>query len=354
MIFSLPEDDLKHIWDKASCCLSELADSRIFITGGTGFFGHWLLESIGYANEFFDTNIHVVILTRNIKSFIAKSPQFAHLPWLHFLEGDIRLFDFPTADFTHVIHAATDASADLNQNQPLLMLNTIVEGTRRILEFAVHAKAKQFLLTSSGAVYGRQPTTLEKIFETYTGAPDPLNSSSAYAIGKLTAEHLAVLYSQQYQFNVKIARCFAFVGPYLPLKTHFAIGNFIANAINHETIHVAGDGSPYRSYLYASDLTVWLWTILCFGVSGRAYNVGSSQAINIAELADLIANHIHPKLDVMIAKQRDPHVLSERYVPDTQRAQQELKLKQWVDLPTAINRTILWSQSHAKIKSLCC
>ncbi|MDR3490946.1 MAG: NAD(P)-dependent oxidoreductase [Gammaproteobacteria bacterium] len=344
-MFYLPTEDLEHIWKKANRCLPELMNAKIFMTGATGFFGQWLLESVHYANHFFDTKIEVLALTRSASGFIKKSPHLAQALWLNFLEGDVRHFSFPQNEFTHVIHAATDASAALNQANPMLMLDTTFLGTRRVLEFAKQAQVKSFLLTSSGAVYGKQPDDIENITESYTDAENPIEQNSAYGMGKLAAEYLSLLYFQQYKLPVKIARCFAFVGPHLPLDTHFAIGNFISNALNQEQISIAGDGSPYRSYLYAADLMIWLWTILCHGTSGRSYNVGSDQAINIADLAQLVAVSVTPSLAVNIAQIKNPNVSAQRYVPSTERAKQELDLDLWVDLPTAIHRTINWNRS---------
>lgn len=347
-MLSLPEDDVKHIWQKANHCLPDLANSRIFVTGGTGFFGRWLLASVAYAVQHLALKTEVVVLTRDPQKFLQQSPELKNASWLHWQQGDVRDFEFPVGDFTHVLHAATEASASLNRDNPVLMLDTITQGTRRVLEFAKQANVKQFLFISSGAVYGKQPADCTHIEESFEGGADPLQPSSAYAIGKVYAEHLCILYAKQYNLPVKIARCFAFVGPFLPLTTHFAIGNFIANVLAGEPIRILGDGSPCRSYLYAADLVAWLWAILCFGKPGRAYNVGSEESVSIAELAKIVSEQIIPPLEMTVAKQRDPHYPLERYVPSTKRAREELKLETWVSLSDAIQRTILWNQQHAK------
>jgi dTDP-glucose 4,6-dehydratase len=220
------------------------------------------------------------------------------------------------------------------------MFDTIVEGTRHTLDFAIHCKAKKFLLTSSGAVYGKQPPDMIHIPEDYCGAPDPSNPASTYGEGKRTAELLCTLYAQKYGIETKIARGFAFVGPYLPLNIHYAIGNFIRDGLNGGPIIVKGDGTPYRSYLYAADLVIWLLTILFNGKSCRPYNVGSEDAITISQLAYKVAGCFEKPIEVIISGTSDPRRPTERYVPDTHRGRSELGLNIYTDLNEAIRHTL--------------
>ena len=333
--------DLDHVLALTQGLWEELRGQRVFITGGTGFFGCWLLESFAWANNRLNLDATAVVLTRSVERFQRKAPHLASHPAIHFHIGDVRDFDFPDGHFAHVIHAATEASATLNAENPLLMLDTIVEGTRHTLEFARQCGATKFLLTSSGAVYGRQPPNMTHVAEDYPGAPDPANPRSVYGEGKRLAELLCAIYAQSLGLGVKIARCFAFVGPYLPLDAHYAIGNFIRDALCGGPIKVKGDGTPYRSYLYAADLAIGLWTILLRGEC-RPYNVGSEEALTIAELAYLIAQRFPQPMAVEFGKTVTIGQSAERYVPRVERARVMLGLDQRISLLEAIQRTVAW------------
>ena len=337
--------DLDHILAHIEGLWEELRGQRLFITGGTGFFGCWLLESFVWANDKLGLGAKALVLTRNPDAFRQKAPHLASHPSILFHAGDVQSFEFPSGTFSHIIHAATEASAKLNEENPLLMLDTIILGTRRALEFARYCGAKKFLLTSSGAVYGKQPPELTHIQEDYMGGLDTMNTGSAYGEGKRVAELLCTIYAKQFGFEAKIARCFAFVGPYLPLNEHFAIGNFIRDALKGGPIHVNSDGTPHRSYLYSADLAIWLWTILFRGEICHPYNVGSEQEINIAGLANMVADSFQPRPEVQIAEKAIPKKIPERYVPSTQKAYLELNLRQTIDLQESIERTILWHNS---------
>jgi nucleoside-diphosphate-sugar epimerase len=335
-------NDLNHIFEHTTRLWEEFRGQEIFITGGTGYFGCWLLESLTHLNDRLDLGARATVLSRNPTAFAGKAPHLANHPSVRLIQGDVRDFQFPEGEFRFVIHAATEASARLNRENPLLMFETITAGTRRTLEFARTHGTQKLLLTSSGAVYGEQPSMMTHIPEDYPGAPDPMEPTNAYGQGKWAAEALCRLYDHQFGLEIKIARCFAQVGPYLPVDIHYAIGNFIRDAAHGERIVVNGDGSPVRSYLYAADLTVWLWTILVEGQSCRPYNVGSDRGISIAELADLVRRQISPRSEVVITNQAEPSRQRQRYVPSIERARNELGLESRVSLEEAIERTAAW------------
>jgi nucleoside-diphosphate-sugar epimerase len=329
----LLREDLDHVLAHTESLWREMAGTRVFITGGTGFFGKWLLECMADANDRISCNIRATILSRNPQRFKDEMPHLAERAEFDWLIGDVTNFAFPEGHYDYIFHMATSASAQLNDSRPLEMLDTIVNGTRRTLEFARHCNARRLLLTSSGAVYGPQPSDMSHIPEDYLGGPDPLSSNSAYAEGKRMAELLCTLTPE---VECVTARCFAFIGPHLPLDAHFAAGNFLRDALEGGPIRVQGDGRTVRSYLYAADLMIWLLTLLLHGQSGRAYNVGSDEAISTGELAKLIAGRETPVTINGTANTAPIH----RYLPATMRSREEHGLVLMIGLECAIARTL--------------
>jgi dTDP-glucose 4,6-dehydratase len=319
-----------------------MREQRFFITGGTGFIGSWLLESFIWANDRHRLGASATVLTRDPAAFRRKSPRLAAHPSLCLHTGDVRSFDFPDGPFRFVLHAATDANIQSAYNAPLETVETIIDGTRRTLAFARSHGAARFLLASSGAIYGRQPANVTHVPETYSGAPDCTRPESSYGEGKRLAELLCAMQTAQPGLECMIARCFSFAGPYLPPDASFAFGNFVRDAIAGRPISVKGDGTPMRSYLYAMDLAVWLWTILFRGVPGRAYNVGSEDAVSIADLAAEISAAVQPPSPVTVAAPPVPGGDVQRYVPSTERARGELSLREYTDRRTTIMRTAQW------------
>jgi dTDP-glucose 4,6-dehydratase len=216
----------------------------------------------------------------------------------------------------------------------------IVNGTRNILDYAVKNNVKRVLLTSSGGVYGPQPETLGEIPESYLGIPDPLNPMSAYSMGKRAAEHLCCLYSDRHGLETTIARCFSFVGRDLPLTAHFAIGNFIHDALHNDNITVSGNGNPVRSYLDQRDLAIWLYSILTSAPAGAVYNVGSNDRISIGDLAYLVRDILSPNKSIIFAGESSLYQGRNIYVPDISRAKNELGLRVRISLCQSIEQFI--------------
>jgi dTDP-glucose 4,6-dehydratase len=318
-----------------------LDGARIFLTGGTGFFGAWLLEAFNAARERLGLDLRVTVLTRDVQAARRRLPHLADQPALIWLQGDVRDFQAPPGPLTHLLHAATPAvgAAALPATE---LLDILVAGSRRVLDLAANSGVRRALLTSSGAVYGLQPPELERVPETYPGGPDCLAPDSTYGEGKRLAEHLFALAARDTGLEAVVARCFAFLGPHLPLDRHYAAGNFIGDALAGRPIRILGDGRPFRSYLYPTDLVIWLLTMLVRGESGRAYNLGSDQGLSLAELARMLGTMTGSPVQVLGTPGPGP---APRYVPATVRAREELGLTIQVNLEDALARTLHWHRT---------
>jgi dTDP-glucose 4,6-dehydratase len=302
----LPLADLEDVAARVDA--TGLRGKTLLITGGTGFIGRWLLETFC----FLDTGARMYVTSRDIDAFRAKAPHLTGHP-------AITMVSEPPASFDLVIHGATPPSEALATGGPSLFFETI-EATHRLLDASVRAGAQRFLYLSSGAVYG---------------------AASAYGETKHVGELLCSMYSKQ--LHTIVARGFAFIGPHIPLSGKFAAGNFLKNALDGTPIEVLGDGTPLRSYLYMSDLAVWLWTLLLRG--DGLYDVGSEDEVSIEELA-----HEAAKLSgvpVTIHGVAQPGRAPERYVPSTARARNELGLQATVDWRTALRKTYDWYRESA-------
>ena len=344
--------DLDHILLHTEKIWEELRNQHIFITGGTGFFGCWLLESFAWANDRLGLNASALVLTRNPERLRKKAPHLAVNPAIQFHIGDVKNFEFPAGKFSHIVHASNEALNYINEGNCELMMNHMIAAAKHVLDFAGFCGANKFLFTSSGTAYGPQPPDLIHLPEDYMGSRDLADFRFAHGEGKYRAECLCTEYAKQYHMEAKIARCFSFLGPYMPLNEHYAIGNFLRDGMQGRPILVNGDGTPVRSYLYASDLIIWLLTILGRGKSCEPYNVGSEVEVNIRTLALMVARCFETEREVQVAMKPRAGRPVERYVPSTKKSRSELGLRQYVDTSEGIRKTRLWIEERAKRKDI--
>jgi len=336
----LPEAELQEAVDLVGDW-SPLQGARIFITGGTGFFGKWLLEVLGMANRTLDLQAEAVVLSRDPGAFLLDMPHLRNQPWLRFHLGDITTFKAPQGPFSHLIHGAASSDAREYTTDPVAMHRTMVEGTRRVMHHVANQGSIRLLILSSGAVYGPQPTDLIRIPEDFplpahTKAQTP---AEIYAQSKRMTERIAAQHCDQLGYSCSIARCFAFAGPHLPLDRHFAFGNFIRDAMQGCNIRVNGDGTPMRSFLYTSELAAWLWALTIRG-SSTTYNVGSSEALSILDLAQAIGKEA--SIPVQVAHDPMPGQTPSRYVPNIAKISAEMGLTPKVTIDDTIRRSLSW------------
>jgi nucleoside-diphosphate-sugar epimerase len=334
----ISERDQVTCLEQAERAFRELRGEQVLVTGGTGFVGRWLLETFAWANRRMGLGSRLTVLTRDPDRFRAAAPHLAADDAIRLVQGDVRSFAAPAGTHAFAVHAATAASKALNDSEPLEMMDVVYAGTRRALDVAAEVGCSRFLMTSSGAVYGAQPPGTTHLAEDFAGGPDVTQPRSAYAESKRLAELLCVSHPLARRAAVVLPRGFAFVGPYLPLDVHFAMGNFVRDALAAPAVTVEGDGEPFRSYMYAADLAAWLWVMLAFGRPGRAYNVGSESGLALRDVAAAVASAVGKP--VHVRGLAVPGAPPQRYVPSTARAREELGLEERVPLADAVRRTL--------------
>ena len=340
----VPASDTATVVSRLAGRWEALRDARVFVTGGTGFVGTWLLAALCAADRTFALNLRVIVLTRDPDRFARRAPELAGHTAIELLQGDVRDFAWPRGALSHVVHGAASSEAALATVRPADVREIIVDGTRRVLELCRRRSVRRLLALSSGAVYERPSPPGRPLAEDDPLGPTELvDDAWAYHRAKRSME--ALVRSQCGDAVAPIARLFAFVGPGLPLGGHFAAGNFVADARRGGPVVVNGDGAPVRTYLYAADMAAWLVAALVDGLPGRAYNVGAERAVSIAEVARLVAAAARVPVEI-----RGGEVGSggggEFYVPDTRRARSELGVAEWTSLDVAIDRWLSWERSE--------
>jgi nucleoside-diphosphate-sugar epimerase len=335
-MFGIARDDLEEILRVAAPDLETLRGANVFLTGGTGFFGKWLLAAFDHADAELNLGLKLTILSRDPRRFLQQWPEVENRPGWTFFEGQIADVPVLLHRFDHVLHAAADTTAVTTPAQEAERTRAIVAGTERMLELAGRSRARRLLFVSSGAVYGAAAARRG-------GAREDEFSRARAVMPYGEAKRAAEMACEQAKVDCGIARAFAFLGPHLPLDAHYAAGNFLRDALRGGPVEVRGDGTALRSYLYPTDLVAWLLGILVRGQPGTAYNVGSDEVVSTAELARLVAGEVAPPVEVTI-QSREPQGPQNIYLPDVARARTELGLQVRVPLCEAIRRTLAFHQ----------
>jgi nucleoside-diphosphate-sugar epimerase len=315
---SIVEEDIRSILAACSDEMPALSGKTLLLTGGSGFVGSYLIESIIAFNRSQDgAPCRLLLPTRSLDATRKKRPHFFNVKDVIWFEWDGRVLEPPCLACDYVIHAASPADPMSYRHAPMQAMEDIVNGTRAVLSYAQVAGVRALLYLSSGAAYGRQPVQVDALSEEDQGAPDLADLASCYGEAKRYSELLC----RASGVPCVIARLFAFLGPYQDINGSFAVPDFIGQALRDKSIHIHSDGSALRSYCYASDLTIGLWKLLINGKNGELYNVGAeTPRVSILELAELIAKQIG-EVEVVVGGSVNAGSRS-RYIPNTARFDQ--------------------------------
>lgn len=266
---------------------AKLGNAHILLTGGTGFFGSWVLVSFAALRQE-GIPIEMTVLSRDPDSFLAKNPMFQNLAGLTFRKGDVRDATIPFS-ITHILHFATSGANPDSTESEKEIRSTLVDGTRHMLAEAKRVGAARFLFASSGAVYGHGRSAhgrdhSDRPMEKDVAAQAVL---TPYGRAKREAEELCHQAATARDVETVVARAFTFCGPIFPVEGPYVVSSFMNSVLNELPIQVKTPGA-IRSFLDGRDLVVALWKLLAEGKSGESYNVGSDESVSMSELADIM------------------------------------------------------------------
>ncbi len=316
-----------------------LDGKTILLTGVSGYFGKWLLLGAQHLNENLGVSLKVIGVSRHCSQL--ENDSFFNKPWVSFLDCSTDKLDKKDLKYDGVIHAATGGGIDPRSDD--FMMDNIINGTKSVMKSAVLAGCKNVLYVSSGGVYGtctRDYTHVPETSPVYYGVED-VGYKAIYGVAKLASEKIVASYAKELGLSATVARCFSFAGPFLKMDANFAIGNFISNVTAKQPIIIQSDGSAIRSYLYMSDLSCWLWTMLAQAKGVEVYNVGSETPYSISELAKAVSAALDEKQEVRVLGKPSGQA-PDSYVPDVTKLKRQFSLKENFDLKEIILRTADW------------
>ncbi len=341
---ALVRSDAEAVLHGRSQRLDALRGQHLFISGGTGFLGTWLLELIKILNEHHGFDLRVTVYSRQARGFAARWPHLGQLDGVRFEEGDIRYFSELPRDVRYIIHAAALTDRRLLASQPSAVAEVNSVGTQRLLRAAnLLEDLQKFVLLSSGLVYGAQPWDQPRVDETFAGPMRCNDVNAVYAESKRFAEVVTQSAISETKLPVVTLRPFAFVGPYQSLQLPWAVTDFIRDSFTGGPIRIMGDGATVRSLMYASDYAFWVLAALANGRPRETYNVGSPEPVDLGSLAKMITQSFTPVPEIRTRLGQTGHDRN-RLVPDVSRAQRDLGVEVTVPLAEAIQRTITWNR----------
>jgi nucleoside-diphosphate-sugar epimerase len=318
---------------------SKIKNKNIFITGGTGFIGSWIIDTLVDDNK-----IWCYDNCRRV------SPKFEGLlkhKNLKFIKGDIldkaKLKKSLPKKLDMVFHLAAIAGVSSYYKMPFETMSINLIGTYNLLELVKDRDLEIFVDFSTSEVYGKNAREVGEESDTAQGPISDLRWT--YAISKLAAEELSHCYHHKYGLPTVSIRPFNIYGP-LQIGEG-AIQIFTRNAIENKEIIINGDGSQVRAWCYIEDFLDGVFRSIDRKKTsvGNTFNIGNSSArATTLELARIIMDLCGSDSKIRFKPMANKDI--EYRVPDISKAKKLLGYSPSIGIREGLKRSIEWYRQN--------
>ncbi len=344
-INTIEQDDIRYIIDNDTN-LKQLYNKTILVTGATGLIGSCIIKVLLYSNIFKNSNIRIIGLARNKDKVNKLFSEFLSSSYLEIIYADVINPLKASMEVDYIIHAASPTKSKWFVENPVDTIETIIMGTRNILEFAKNTNIKKMIYLSSMEVYGTYKDGFSLRSEDNLGDIDILNVRSSYSQGKRMAETLCKSYVDQYCLPVTIARLAQTFGPGVDVDDTRLFSQMSKSVINNEDIILHTNGESVINSCYMRDAVKAIILLLAKGELGEVYNVSNHEnTATVKEVANILATEIANNKINVICK-IDSNDISRGYAPKSSMKLDTHKIRNlgWeaeVDLKESYHRLIL-------------
>ena len=308
---------------------------RVLITGGAGFIGSHLCDSLVAAgNE--------VSILDNLST--GSERNIAHLKGkIQVNQGDIRdkeLVEKLTKDSDLILHMAAALGVDNILENPIESISTNFYGSEVVLNTALKFD-KRIVIASTSEIYGKNTKSqLSETDDRIVGTPQKLRWT--YSDAKALEEATAYFLFLTKNLRVTTIRFFNTVGPRQTGKYGMVIPRFVKAAVTNKPLQIFGDGTQSRVFCHVTDAVKAIITLaLNDKTIGEVFNVGGKGEITILELAQLIIDQTNSKSAITFTDYQNAYVIGyediARRVPDVSKIKEFIGWESIIDLKTIIN-----------------
>ena len=316
--------------------------TRFLITGGAGFIGSHLAETLLAKN-------HEVTVIDNLST--GKFENIQHLvenPRFHFAIDTITneiVLDRIASECDVIFHLAAAVGVKLIVENPVHTIETNVGGTEAVLKAALRYRAK-VLIASTSEVYGKGNRIPFREEDDVLLGPT-IHNRWAYAASKMMDEFLALAYHHEKGLPVVIFRLFNTIGPRQTGQYGMVAPRFVQQALSNSPITVYGDGTQQRSFTWVGDAVNAIIKLSEIPAAvGQVFNIGHKKEISIFELAELVKELTGSESEIQMISYEEAYAGGfedmQRRLPDLTKISAMIGYRPSLDLPEILRAIIAY------------